>query len=164
MPPSDDFRSVTNLSRSERILLWAMRAWVVGITEKIPVEEQIQDAFNRVGAPDATGQLCAFMWILSHGANRKLNVDCVCNANISGDERSLLDIMALTQSGRTFEALILMRSMVRRETAIAASECLTKVMSALAAAGFVLRVRSLETERYILPCQTEQGDCIRMLH
>jgi hypothetical protein len=145
--------SGAGLSRQERILLWTMRAWVIGITQKIPVEEQIQDAFNRVGAPDATGQLYAFMWILSQGASRMLNVDCVCQSSISTDERALLDVIALSQHKRTFEAMILLRSVVRCGRAVAAGESAMKIATALTAAGFVLPVRSLETTRYAFPTQ-----------
>ncbi len=59
-----------------------------------------------LGAPDATGQLYAFMWILSQGASRMLNVDCVCQQSLSRDERLLLDILALSQHKRTFEAMV----------------------------------------------------------
>jgi hypothetical protein len=130
-----------------------MRAWVIGITQKIPVEEQIQDAFNRIGAPDATGQLYAFMWILSQGASRTLNVDCVCQTSLSSDERTLLDIVTLSQHKRTFEAMILLRSIVRRSRAVAAADSAMKVAGALSAAGFVLPARALETTRYAFPTQ-----------
>lgn len=152
-PSSVTLQSGGSLSRQERILLWTMRAWVIGITQKIPVEEQIQDAFNRIGAPDATGQLYGFMWILSQGASRMLNVDCVCQSHISRDERILLDIMALSQHKRTFEAMLLLRSLVRRGSAVAAAESALKVTRSLSAAGFTLPVRSMETTRYALPTQ-----------
>jgi hypothetical protein len=139
---------LSQMSRPERIMLWTMRACVIGITQKIPVEEQIQDAFSRIGAPDATGQLYAFMWILSQGACRMLNVDCVCGAKISEDERALLDILALSQQGRTFEAMILLRSMVKGSRALATAECARDFVRTLSAAGFHLPIPTLETTRY----------------
>jgi hypothetical protein len=152
-PPATATLSGAAISRQEGILLWSMRAWVIGITQKIPVEEQIQDAFNRIGAPDATGQLSGFMWILSQGANRMLNVDCVCQNSISRDERILLDILALSQHKRTFEAMVMLRSLVRRSSAVAAAESAVKVMSSLSAAKFTLPVRSMETTRHAFPTQ-----------
>ena len=139
---------LSQLCRQERIALWTMRAWVIGITQKIPVEEQIQDAFGRIGAPNATGQLYAFMWILSRGAYRMLDVDCVCSTRISGDERALLDILALSQHGRGFEAMILLRSMVKNTRALATAECANDFVRTLTAAGFHLPVRTLETTQY----------------
>jgi len=136
------------LSRQERIALWTMRAWVIGITQKIPVEEQIQEAFQRIGAPNATGQLYALMWILSQGACRMLDIGCVCGTNISGDERTLLDILALSQHGRGFEAMILLRSMVKSTRALATANYANDFVRTLSAAGFHLPVRTLETSRY----------------
>ena len=152
-PSAAPTQSAAGISRQERILLWTMRAWVIGITQKIPVEEQIQDAFNRIGAPDATGQLYGFMWILSQGASRMLNVDCVCQTRISRDERLLLDVLALSQHKRTFEAMVMLRSLVRRGSAVAAAESAFKVMSSLSEAGFTLPVRSMETTRHAFPTQ-----------
>lgn len=63
--------------RLEGVLLWTMRAWVIGIVEKIPVEEQICDAFAKLGAPAAATQLYEFMWVLSQGAARTIDVDCL---------------------------------------------------------------------------------------
>jgi hypothetical protein len=145
---------LSRLSRQERIALWTMRAWVIGITQKIPVEEQIQEAFQRIGAPDATGQFYAFMWILSQGACRMLDVDCVCSTKISGDERALLDILALSQHGRGFEAMILLRSMVKSTRALATADCVNYFVSTLSAAGFHLPVRTLETSQYAFADQT----------
>jgi hypothetical protein len=139
---------LSRMSRQERIMLWTMRAWVIGITQKIPVEEHIQDAFTRIGAPDATGQLYAFMWSMSQGACRMLDVDCVCSTRISEDERTLLDILALSQHGRSFEAMILLRSMVKGSRAVATAKCAGDFVQALSVAGFHLPVRALETSRY----------------
>jgi hypothetical protein len=142
---------LSRLSRQARIALWTMRAWVIGITQKIPVEEQIQDTFQRIGAPDASGQLYAFMWIPSLSACRTLDVDCVCSTTISRDERAVLDILALSQHGRSFEAMILLRSMVTSTRALATSECANDFVRALSAAGFHLPVRRLETSQYAFP-------------
>jgi hypothetical protein len=146
---------ITAINQREKVMLWTIRAWVIGITQKIPVEEQIQDAFQRVGAPDATGQLYAFMWILSQGASRMLDVDCVCSKKISPDERALLDILALSQHGRTFEAMILLRSMVKSTRALAVADCASDIVRTLTAAGFVLPVRPLETSRYAFADQAQ---------
>jgi hypothetical protein len=143
------------ISQRERVMLWTMRAWVIGITQKIPVEEQIQDAFQRIGAPDATVQLYAFMWILSQGASRMLDVDCVCSTKISGDERALLDILALSQQRRTFEAMILLRSLVKSTRALAVADCASDIVRTLSAAGFVLPVRPMETARYAFADQAQ---------
>jgi hypothetical protein len=142
------------VDQRERVMLWTMRAWVIGITQKIPVEEQIQDAFRRIGA---TEQLYGFMWILSQGACRMLDVDCVCAKMISGDERALLDILALSQHGRTFEAMILLRTMVKSIRALAVADCAGEIARTLSAAGFLLPARPLETSRYAFAPQPQGG-------
>jgi hypothetical protein len=132
------------------VLLWTMRAWVLGIREKIPVEEQIQDAFGKLGAPDATGPLFGFMWCLGHGALRALDVHCVCVPDVGSDERCLIDILALTQQARRFEALLLLRSLIRPKAAIAARDAAGSVAASLTAAGRILQPRQMDTSRHVL--------------
>jgi hypothetical protein len=86
-----------------------------------------------------------------------LDVDCVCVKTISGDERTLLDILALSQQGRTFEAMILLRTMVQSTRALAVAECASSMVQALSAAGFALPVRTLETNRYAFASSTPAG-------
>jgi hypothetical protein len=145
-----EFMPVRSLPAVDGVLLWAMRAWAVGMRKKIPVEEKIQNAFARIGAPDATGQLYGFMWILGQGKERILNVDCTCHPFISADERSLLDITALSQQDRSFEALLMLRAMVRPATALAAHDAAKRVAASLSAAGRFLQLRTFETRQYII--------------
>ena len=137
------------IGQREKVLLWTMRAWVIGITQKIPVEAQIEDVFHRIGAPEAIGQLYGFMWILSLGACRTLAVDCVCAKTVSDDERALLDIIAFYQQGRTFEAMILLRTMVQSGRALAVADCAQTISATLIAAGFVLPARAMGTSRHL---------------
>jgi hypothetical protein len=141
---------VRSLPAVDGVLLWAMRAWAVGMRKKIPVEGKIQDAFARIGAPDATGQLYGFMRILGQGTGRMLNVDCTCHPFISADERSLLEITALSQHERSFEALLMLRSLVRPASALAAHDAAARVAASLSAAGRFLHLRTLETRQYII--------------
>jgi hypothetical protein len=159
-----DFSALTDLTQRETIMLWAMRAWVIGITEKIPVDDRIEEAFSRIGAPDAAGQLYAFMWILSQSACRMLKVDCVCSPVVSADERALLDVLALTQSDRGFESIVILRSMIRRDRAMAAAESVRQFVRALADAGFILPVRELPTTRHVLAGPDDGSATVHTLH
>ncbi len=141
-------RPLPSLPCVDCVLLWTMRAWVMGITQKIPVEEQIRDAFAKIGAPGAASQLFGFMWVLGQRANRQLAVDCVCNPRISDDERALLEILALYQQGRSFEAMIVLRSMVDPKSAQAAAESAQSVAAALTAARRFLSAPALSTRQY----------------
>ena len=85
----------------ENLLLWSIRAWVVGLRRRIPVEERIEEVFAKISAADAAGQMYGFMWILGHCASRTIEVGCVFNPQITADERCLIAILALVQHGRS---------------------------------------------------------------
>ena len=132
-----------DLPMLENALLWSMRAWTIGLTRGIPVEERIDELFARIGAPAAAGQLYGFMWIIGHCAARALEVDCVCNPRISADERRLLDILALTQHGRAAEAQALLASLVSGQAAAAAAASAQQITAILATSGRFLARRPL---------------------
>ena len=148
----------SSLSRLESVLLWAMRAWVVGIVEKIPVEEQICDAFRQIGVPGGTAQLYEFMWVVSQGATRTIDVDCVCKARVSRDERSLLNVIALAQHERTFEALVLLRSMLEPKIAMAAVDSAARIAAMLRAEGQHLPVPTMDTDRYMFAASIDSRE------
>lgn len=138
------------LGRLVSLVLWTMRAWVVGIVERIPVEEQICDAFRQLGVPDGTAQLYEFMWLLSHAANRIINIDCVCWPQVTEDERRMLDVVALAQRGRSFEVLMLLRAMLAPPVATAAAESAARFAETLKSEGLMLPMPAHGTERYLL--------------
>ena len=145
------------LVRLEYVILWTMRAWVMGIVERIPVEEQICDAFRQIGVPGGTAQIYEFMWLLSQGACRTINIDCVCRPAVSEDERRLLDILALAQRNKSFEALMLLRTMLAPRMAVAAAESAARLAEMLGAEGVVLPAPALVTERYLLVSGLAEG-------
>ncbi len=134
----------------DAVVLWTMRCWAAGLTDTISVEDQIERMFFDLGAPDATGQLFSFMLVVQHSACRPLAIGRVRRPDISADESCLLDILALSQHQRTFEALLLLRSLVRPRTATAAQDSACRVGACLAAAGRMLTPRQSETTRHIL--------------
>jgi hypothetical protein len=125
----------------ENLLLWSMRAWVVGLRRRIPVEERIEGVFAKIGAADAAGQMYGFMWTLGHCASRMIEVGCVCNPQITTDERCLIAILALVQHGRSGDALILLRSLFTANAAVAAIDSAQRLMTCLTAAGRILSPR-----------------------
>ena len=124
-----------DLSILENVLLWSMLAWAIGMRRGIPVEEWIEEVFAKIGAPETASQIYGFIWIIGHCASRVIEVDCVCNPRISADERSLLDILALTQHGRSSDALVLLRSLVSDQAATAAADSAQRIMATLTASG-----------------------------
>src|SRR5882724_5081769 len=92
-PFAEDER--TALPHLEQLLLYSMRAWVIGVCRGLAIAERLDEVFAVIGAPDAAAHLCGFMWAVGNGARRLLAVDCVCRAEVSDDERRLLDVLAL---------------------------------------------------------------------
>ena len=137
----------------EQVLLWSMRAWVLGRRQDRAVIEPIRRAFAKIGAAGAACRLDQFMWILADGSHRTLHVECVCAAGMSADERSLLDIFALAQQGHSFEALLLLRSIVKPAAALSLGAIAAELAGALDSAGQRLAPAARETERYVLPCE-----------
>ena len=138
------------LPHLEQLLLYSIRVWVIGFCRGLPIAERLDEVFAMIGAPEAAAHLCGFMWAVGHGARRLLAVDCVCRAEVSEDERRLLDVLALAQAGRSLEAVLLLRSLITPPAALAAGDSAARLGSALAAAGRTLSPRSLPTTRYAL--------------
>jgi hypothetical protein len=150
MSDADIFILARSLPFTDAVVLSTMRCWAAGLTDTTAVEDQIDRMFVKLGAPDATGQLFSFMLILRHSACRSLAIGCVYKAEISADESCLLDVLALSQHRRTFEALLLLRSLVRPRSATAAQDSAGRVGACLAAAGRMLTPRQSETTRHVL--------------
>jgi hypothetical protein len=75
------------------------------------------------------------MLVIARGATRQIGVNYLCQAEISGDEHALLDILSMAQNDRSFEALLLLRCLVTREEAQAGLCCAERCGEALARAG-----------------------------
>lgn len=127
-----------DLSSLENTLLWAMRVWAIGLGRRIPVEEPVVRAFAKLGAADAGGQMQGFVMILGQSAVRMIDLDCVCRRRLSGDERRLLGVLALVQHGKTAEALILLRPLIRTGATMSAIDSAQRLMASLSAARLFL--------------------------
>jgi hypothetical protein len=134
----------------ENALLWSMQAWVVGLCKGADVAGQIGDLYADLGAPTATGYLDGFMWALSQGASRMLEVNCVCCDTVSADERALLDVFALQQEGQVDEVLNLLGEMVTPGAALAARSSVMRLMAALNEAGQFLPQAEAAVRRHAL--------------
>jgi hypothetical protein len=122
----------------EDTLLWSMRAWVIGHCRNVNVAARIGEVFEHLRAPAAAGYLDGFMRALCQGATRTLEVNCVCNPDVSADESALLDVHALHQMGFGDEAHALLRCMTTREGAAAGCDRSARLTLALTAAGHSL--------------------------
>ena len=141
---------IDGLQRSERLLVSAMRVWVVGARERICVDEVLRGSFSRVGAPGALAVLDNMMAVIAGGAAPTLEISCVCGGQVSADERRLLDVIALFQAGDTLETPLLLRSFLTPAAAAAAAGLVERLAAILSDAGLRLPVRRPQTRRYAL--------------
>jgi hypothetical protein len=151
---------VSQLPLPDRLVVWAIRAWVIGLKRRIDAVEPIREAFGRYGIPEAAYLIDGLMSVVACGASRPLAVECVCHDTISDDERCLLAAAALHQDGRGFEARFPLRTMLSPGASRGAGEILDRLGGLLASAGLTLFRWPPQTERYVLG-PAEGGDVPR---
>jgi hypothetical protein len=132
VPPSDHRDELPPL---EQVLLWCMRAWVIGFSRKIEVGPRIARMCAALQVPEAAGYLDGAMWAVGHGARRPVGIHCVCCEGLSADERLLLEVLELHQDERSQRAERLLRTLLRPAAAQAASDSAGRLVAALNAAG-----------------------------
>lgn len=101
---TDDRPAFAELPEPERVLLWSMRVWVIGHCRQQSVSARIAAALGAHGLEHALPELDAFMGALSRGASRPIELLCLCRAEVSDDERLLLDAFALCQQDEADDA------------------------------------------------------------
>lgn len=126
------------LPNLDHALLWTMRAWVLGQCRKKDTGEQIRQVFQTLGAPEGDRQLDRFMRALSHGARRSVEINCVCNPNVSEDEARLLDVFRLQQQERHDEAFETLSGLTVEFAAITGCDSANRIVLALAECGHLL--------------------------
>jgi len=138
MPVPPSLPGLAALPFAERLMLWTMRAWVMGVHRGNPTTTQIEAAFAKAGVQEAAEDLERFMVTFARGASRQIAVDCICKQQVSADERRLLDILSCHQHGRALDALALLRSMMHPRQAAAASWEAGKLADRIKAVGYLL--------------------------
>lgn len=127
-----------DLPEAERTLLWTMRVWVVGHCRQQDLSARIAGALRDRGAEGALGYLEGFMWALSRGASRPIEVLCLCRAEVSADERLLLDAFSLLQRDEADEAQSLLCTLVTEPSAVVAIRSAEGMAQEFLAAGLAL--------------------------
>ena len=142
--------NVHGLQRPEKLIVWAMRVWVVGARERIRVDEVLRGSFSRAGAPAALAVLDNMMAVIASGAARTIDISCVCHEQVSDDERRLLDVIAMFQAGDTLETPLILRSMLTPSATTSAARLIARLAEILSNAGLRLRPGPSQTRRYAL--------------
>ncbi|WP_158743113.1 hypothetical protein [Acidisphaera sp. L21] len=136
----------------ERALLWSMRAWVIGYTRRIKVDDRIGQMWSSLGVVEAAGCVDALMWALSNGVTRAVQINCTCNTETSADEQVLLRLVMQAPVHRDLQWLELL-GMVTPGAAGAICDSGARLRLVLAAGGFNLSGsdRAAHTPRSVLP-------------
>lgn len=145
---------VQELNRGGKLLVWAMRVWVVGARERIAVEEVLRGSFTRCGAPAALPVLDNMMAVIAGGAARTIDISCVCQDRVSADERCIMDVIAMYQAGDTLETPLMLRSFLTPGAADATAALIDRLARILSDAGLLLRTSQCRTRRYALEAGT----------
>lgn len=126
------------LPHAEATLLWTMRVWVIGHIRQQDTSDRIADAFRAIGAPGAQDGLESFMWALSRGARRPLDVLCLCRKEVSADERLFLYAVAMIQQDEAAEALARLETLLSDAAAGIALRAAESIADDLVGAGIHL--------------------------
>ncbi|MDR3519070.1 MAG: hypothetical protein P4M00_25000 [Azospirillaceae bacterium] len=161
-PSSDHLAALPSL---ERLLLWTMRAWVLGHCHGRDAETGIRNVFDRLGTPEAVASLDGFMTALSLGARRVLEVNCVCNRTLSDDERALLCAIGFEQEEASEDAFNLLTPLISERAAAAACISARRLAVALQSQGYWLQPATLGGYRLALSrFAAPAGRSARTLH
>ena len=149
--------TVHGLERAEKLIVWAMRVWVVGARERIGVDEVLRGSFARAGVPQGLAVLDNMMAVIAAGAARTIDISCVCDDRVSADERRILDVIALFQSGDTLETPLLLRSFLTPSAAASASQLIERLARILADGSLRVRTGPPRVRRHALGSEASGG-------
>lgn len=149
MPEQRDER--LSLPIEQGVLLWCVRAWNLEMRRPCGAEQRIGDMLHRFGTPGAAPHLKGFASALRRGAARLINVQCTCCMRIAGDEHAILDVLGLAQAAQPFEALLLLRGLVKPAAAQPVLRRAEKIGAVFAQAGRFLPAQDAEVRHYAAP-------------
>lgn len=136
MTPIPDERAA--LPPAQGVLLWSMRAWVLGLARSTDMTARIRGAFAGIEAEDAAPGLSGFMQAVEDGGIRAVDVGRMCSHKVTADERLLLEVFRTVQAGDVASAARTLRGMVASGSVASALGCADDVASTLLDAGHLL--------------------------
>jgi len=157
-----DHGDIRGLAVTERIVLWVLRAWVVGQRKHMAVDALIAERLEWIGAENLAPLFDAFIGTVAQGAVRPLAVHCVCRPVLSEDERALLDALALAQNGRSFETVLLLRCFLAPASAVEALRLASRIGEGLSQAGRIFDLRALGSAQYALASEDHRFGAVSL--
>ena len=137
------------LPSAQAVLLWSMRAWVLGLARSLDMGARIRGAFAGLDAEDAAASLVGFMEALDDGGVRTIDIERMCSPRITRDECLLLGVFSVVQAGQAGKAAAVLRGMVAARSVPVALGRAEDVASAMLDAGQQLasQAKTLHTQR-----------------
>jgi hypothetical protein len=123
----------------QAVMLDSMRLWVMEMRRGVSMETRVTERLGQVGAAAAAPDLKRFMFALSAGCTRMIEVRCTCRPDIDLDEEALLDVLTLAQELSRVAALQILRRFLTEEGAHTALDAAEGVGEVLSQAGCFLQ-------------------------
>jgi hypothetical protein len=130
---------VSDLPSLEGLMLWTIRAWVIGHCHGRDAARGIHAVCDRLGVPEAAFAIGHFMAAIGNGARRTIEVNCVCYPDVSDDEMRLLRALALEQYEAPEDAYDTLTVMIGERYVATACASAQRLVHLLEAAGHLLR-------------------------
>jgi hypothetical protein len=124
---------------AEQLVLWALRLSVVGLKTGAPTDHPVLLAFRKVGAEAAAEHINLLTRIVGFGAERRVQIGVPCAFTVTEDERQILDLVAIGQSGRGVSGTLVLRGMLSSAACRAAAGLCAELGEMLAGAGVYLQ-------------------------
>ena len=99
MRPYDVHLTLNDLTETERLLLWAMRTWVRGFMNDIPVTECFRNRLDFRYAPGILDEIDGLMSLYGSAARHRLDFRCPACKSLSADEYGFLLMTSAAQNG-----------------------------------------------------------------
>jgi hypothetical protein len=122
---------------AEQMVLWALRLSVVGLKTGAPTDHPVLLAFRKVGAEAAAERVGLLTRIIGFGAERRVQIGVPCAFTVTEDERRILDLVAIGQSG--VSGTLMLRGMLSPAACRAAAGLCAELGGLLAEAGVMLQ-------------------------
>ena len=148
-----------SLPFAEQLVLWALRLSVVGLKTGAPTDHPVLLAFRKVGAEAAAERVGLLTRIIGFGAERRVQIGVPCAFTVTEDERRILDLVAIGQSG--VSGTLMLRGMLSPAACRAAAGLCGELGGLLAGAGMILQRPAMPPRPLRIPANTPSVGLVR---
>ena len=103
--------TVHNLNDPEKILLWAIREWVINIKIAKDPRPKLIDGFSKVRIQEAVMPLDKLMRLVSYHFNSPIDIRCHCSNLLGRTEIDILCLISIIQNKSKFNLEVIFQKM-----------------------------------------------------